>query len=167
MLEIVSQAGNIKSGIGAITPILKHPKVEQKKKFTMVKSHLLGGGLHQCGTWGHTPQNVYGRLLHSSMYAYRIATHNQFDAERVYSMFSDADLIQEFSLVSPSCMLRACRLTLFARLIPKAPKHMYDIGWIHALKEDLLWLSLSGKLTCSCDDLDAVGGPYTIRVSIH
>ncbi len=52
-LEIVSKAGYIKSGIGAITPILKHPKVELKKKLTMVKSHLLGGGLYQCGTWGY------------------------------------------------------------------------------------------------------------------
>ncbi len=32
----------------------------------------------------------------------------------------------------------------------------YDTGWIHALKEDLLWLSLSGELSCSCDDLNAV-----------
>ena len=99
----------------------------------------------------YIPQNVYGRLFHSIMYAYRIATHSKFDVERVDSMLSDADLIHEFSLVSPSCMIRACRLTLFARLILKAPKHIhdivhsmyrFDIGWIHALKEDLLWLSL-------------------------
>ncbi len=114
----------------------------------MVKSHLLGGGLYQCGTWGHIPHNVYGRLFHSIMYAYRIATHNKCDAERVDSMFSDADLIQEYSLVSPSCMIRACRLTLFARLILKAPIHIlelirnmyqYDIGWIHALMVELIW----------------------------
>ncbi len=66
----------------------------------MVKSHLLGGGLYQCGTWGYIPQNVYGRIFHSIMYAYRTATHNKFDVERVDSMLSDADLIQEFSLVS-------------------------------------------------------------------
>ena len=125
-LEIVSKAGYIQSGIGAIPPILKHPKVELKKKMSMVKSHLLGGGLHQCGTWGYIPPNVYGRLLPSIMYAYRIATHNKFDADRIDSMFSDADLIQEYSLVS-SCMIRACRLTLFARLILKAPMHIQDI----------------------------------------
>ena len=91
-------------------------------------------------------------------------------------MFRDADLIQEYSLVSPCCMIRACRLTLFARLILKAPIHIlelirnmyqYDIGWIRALKEDLLWLSLSGELSCSCEDLNAVEALKTIRASLY
>ncbi len=97
-------------------------------------------------------------------------------------MFSDADLIQEYSLVSPCCMIRACRLTLFACLILKPPIHIlelirnmyqYDTGWIHALKEDLLWLSLSGELSCSCDDLNAVdaliqsGLPFNITAALR
>ena len=141
--------------------MLKHPKVELKRKLTMVQSHLLGGGLYQCGTWGHIPQNVYGRIFHAIMYAYWLATGNKFDADKIDNLFSDADLIQEYNLVPPCCMIRACRLTLYARLILKAPTHIlelvrnmyqFDIGWIQALNEDLLWLSLAGELPCSCDD---------------
>ncbi len=58
-------------------------------------------------------------------------------------MFSDADLISEYDLVSPMSIIRYSRISLFARIAGKSPLCLvnllktvwdYDFGWISALR---------------------------------
>ena len=94
-----------------------------------------------------------------------MATFNVFNPILIQEIVSDADLIYEYSLMSPSSMIRCCRLLLYNRIVIKAPTMIIDLlqfmynenyGWISALKEDLRWLSLSGKLPQPCDDLPVI-----------
>ncbi len=122
-MEVVSKAGYIKSGLKAIAPVLKHPKVDLKRKVIMISSHLLAGGLHHCGAWGRLPYNVYVKLFHAILHAYRMATHNVYDPAKIQDIFSDRDLIQEFGFVAPASLIRCSRLLLFNRLVRKAPQY--------------------------------------------
>jgi len=80
-------------------------------------------------------------------------------------MFSDADLISEYGLVSPMSIIRYSRISLFARIAGKSPTCLVDLlktmwdgdfGWVSALRSDLKWFSYSGCLPSPPEDLPAV-----------
>ncbi len=88
-----------------------------------------------------------------------------FDPSIINFMFSDADLISEYDLVSPMSIIRYIRISLFARIAGKSPlcfvdllKTMWldDFGWVSALRSDLKWLSYSGNLASPPEDIVSV-----------
>ncbi len=164
-LEVVCKSGYIRSSVNSIRRVICNPHVSLKKKLTCIQAHLLAGGLNISGTWSHIPSNAYAKLFHSILHAYRVATKNVYNPAMVQRIFSDAELIEEFGLIAPMSMIRANRMSLFYRIVRKAPpllidlmRSMYDVkyGWIDCLKTDLARLSLSGYLPVDFGSLPAL-----------
>ncbi len=116
---------------------------------------------------------LYGKNHSAVAQVYRIATKNVFDPAAVNSMFSDADLISEYGLVSPMSIIRYSRLSLFARIAGKSPLCLVDLlktvwgdcfGWVQALRSDFKWLYYSGLLISPAEDIsshfDAIAVDY-------
>ncbi len=68
-------------------------------------------------------------------------------------------------VVSPMSIIRYSRISLFARIAGKSPVCLVnllktvwnsDLGWIHALRNDIKWLSDSGLLISLPDDIPSV-----------
>ena len=143
--EVSTRAAVIRSGTRAIKSVLQSPGFPLVKKLSFVKAHLFSSGFFQCSTWGPLSPSLYGKIHSSVIQVYRVATRNLFNPSVVNFMFSDADLICEYGLVSPMSIIRYSRISLFARVAGKSPSCLVDLlkavwdgdfGWVCALRRD-------------------------------
>jgi len=67
---------------------------------------------------------------------------------------NDEDILYQYNITNPSTMIRVARLSLWSRILCKAPKLVIDlcmdlasikIGWPNAVQDDLKWLCGSAK----------------------
>ena len=58
-------------------------------------------------------------------------------------MFNDDDIIYKYSFMCPRTILRLSRLSLFMRILAKAPafQSSFKKGWVASLVADFQWLS--------------------------
>ena len=149
--EVSTRCCIMRSGIKQYSRILSNPRIPVKSKITIIRMYLLTKGVFQCSTWPIL-NTAHLRKFHSTiLYMYRKATNNCFQvSDPNGDMFSDADIVKEFSLVSPSAMLRQARLQLLTRILDKSPTAIVSLihasydntsGWLHAIKSDLTIVS--------------------------
>ncbi len=118
----------------------------------------------QCSTRGPLPITLYAKINHASLYVYHRATKILFNLTKVQLLFSDADHISEYNLISPHVYIRVARLSLFARIAGKLPCVVsilevswgFDFGWVSTLRNDPAWFACSGHLPVPADDVPLV-----------
>ena len=125
--EVVTRAAIIRGCARALKPVLSNPRLALSKKLSLVKAHIFASGLFQCSTWGPLSTPLYSKTHAAVVQVYRIATKHVFNPASVNFIFSDADLISEYGLVSPMVMIRQSRLSLSARLAAKSPRCVLDL----------------------------------------
>ena len=73
---------------------------------------------------------------------------------------NDEDILYQHNIMNPSTMIRVARLSLWSRILCKAPKIVIDlcmdlaiiqVGWPKAVADDLRWLCGSAKYATSAD----------------
>ena len=150
--ETVARCAYVRTGIRKFHHILSSPLTPLHRKIVLVKAYLFSGGFYNCGTWSELPYNMYKKVHACVLNVYRTITNSSFSVlNETGDLFSDADLIYKYQLVTPMTMLRSSRLLLFTRVMQKAPKLIVPLlftlveaqpkrGWVAALEKDLLWL---------------------------
>ena len=113
--------------------------------------YLLTRGVFQCSTWPILNASHLRKLHSTILYMYRKATNNCFKvSDPNGDMFSDEDIVSEFSLITPSAMLRQARLQLLTRILHKSPAAIVNLihasynntsGWMSAISSDLTIVS--------------------------
>ncbi len=152
--EVFLRGVYIRTGLKTFHKIFLNRCLTTKKKVTIVKAYLFAGGTFQCSAWPNLCITLYRKFHQAVVAAHRKATCSFFNPlDPGQDMLSDADLIQEYSLVSPLSTLRSSRSSLLSRIISKAPPMLLDMvratsgvpgGWGKSVQSDLAWLSLAG-----------------------
>jgi len=127
--------------------IFKNKALTAQKKIMVSKSYLLTKGCFQCGTWPNLPKIVYHKFYSSVMGVYRLAMQHHQPDDRT----TDADLLINYKLISPSNLLRLSRVLVFIRMIAKQVKCLLDMvlimsslstGWAHDVFTDIRWMAV-------------------------
>ena len=148
--EVAIRAAVIGSGINMFSRILKNPSVSPSIKIKVVRIYLMSAGLFQCSTWPELSNTSMLKFHSALLRAYRIATNNVFNPANLATPMSDQEIIDQYSLDSPTALIRRMRIQLFARIHIKRPAvlinliHLcadYPKGWCAALKSDLFIIS--------------------------
>ena len=105
-----ARAAIIRGCAHALKPVLSNPRFPVAKKLSFVKAHMFASGLFQCSTWGPLPNPLYSKIHAAVVQVYRIATKNTFCPASLNFLFSDIDLVEKYSLMSPMVMIRQSRL---------------------------------------------------------
>jgi hypothetical protein len=135
-------------------------------KISAVQAYVFSKGLFQCSTWPRLDDTQYKRFHSNILRIYRDATGTYYKVipanesgsseltVDTASLFNDDDVIFQHKLICPMTMLRYARLSLFFRIVRKAPPNLLNImvaqcgsnykkGWAFSVLSDLSWLCQS------------------------
>ena len=156
--EVTKRCGMMRSESSRLCKaVLRVPSVPVPKKIKVVQTYVLSKGTFQCGTWPMLPDVQYKRFHSCILSIYRNASGNYYKSGQeghemcdVASMFNDDDIIYEYNFMCPRTILRLSRLSLFMRILIKAPPYLLQLatdqscfkkGWAASLMADFKWLS--------------------------
>ena len=134
--EITKRCGMMRAESRSLcSKILKCSSIPLVKKISVLQAYILSKGTFQCGTWVALPDVQYKRFHKCILDIYRSICGKNYkpgggnDSEHVdvTSMFSDDDVIYEHGFINPRTMLRLSKLTLFSRIVYKAPPLLMQI----------------------------------------
>ena len=165
--EVTYRSVSMRHAMKSYQHIFSNPRVPLNTKLIVVKVYLLTRGSFQCGTWPILDSTQANRFHATVLHIYRRATGNTFKVNDASGdMFSDADIVHKYELISPSAMIRNARLQLFLRILIKQPTAIIklihrcstlDVGWIAAVKSDLAIVAPFFPTVCTGDFIDTIG----------
>jgi len=150
--EVAVRSAYIIKGAKKFSAIFKNPRVPVQRKINIAKAHILTGGSYQCNTWPELGVRSFLKFHHAILAVYRMATGTQIHKDFDGNPFSDGEVITKYNLLSLIVIIRLARISLFFRVCSKnviIVKHLLfalassENGWVKALKNDLMWFSLS------------------------
>ena len=131
--------------------ILLSKALSLKTKIIILNTYIFSKGTYNCGTWPPLLRPCLARFHNTIMNLYRVAVGNYFikDQDNTH-LLTDADIIYENSLLSPTALIRLSRVSLLCRIVLKDSSYVLGLvdrladmpsGWIQAIREDFALVS--------------------------
>ena len=146
--EVTKRCGIMRAEASSLSAkIFKSSGTCLQHKVLLLQSYILSKGTNQCGAWAALPDVQYKRFHKCILDVYRaVCGHKCYkrgidDTVDVPAMFTDDDVIFKYGFMNPRTMLRLFKLTLFSRIVTKAPPLLLELiraqglfskGWVHS-----------------------------------
>ena len=159
--EVFSRCGIMSQGAGTLQKkVLQNSSIKLEKRLAILSAYIFTKGTFQCSTWSDlsptASKRFHGAIM--KLYRYTIGIHHGNSKGSID--INDEDILYQYKITNPSIMIRVARLSLWSRILCKAPQMVTDlcmdmavvqIGWPMAVIDDLKWLSASKRCSTSTD----------------
>jgi len=159
--EVSARCGMIRQTLGRLkSNIFLNNAIEIRKRLIIFQIYVLTRGMFQACTWSELKGNIYVKFHKCIMDCYRHITGHYYLNPDGKEMMTDDLIIEQYALMSPHTLLRVSRLSLFARLVAKAPSSFKSLmidcasiesSWSSDVMSDLHWFTVSGAFSECCD----------------
>ena len=134
--------------------VLQNSSIKLEKRLAILSAYIFTKGTFQCSTWSDLSPTASKRFHGAIMKLYRLTIGMYHGNKKGIENINDEDILYQYNITNPSTMIRVARLSLWSRILCKAPKIVIDlcmdlasiqVGWPKAVQDDLRWLSGSAK----------------------
>ena len=153
--EVFSRCGIMSQGAGSLQKkILQNSSIKLEKRLAILSAYIFTKGTFQCSTWSDLSPTAAKKFHGAIMSLYRRTIGMYHGNKKGIENINDEDILYQYNITNPGTMIRVARLSLWSRILCKAPKLVIDlcmdlasikIGWPNAVQDDLMWLSGSAK----------------------
>jgi len=158
--EVSVRTAAMRSGsLGIRKQVLRNASIPVDKRLFILHVYIFTKGAFQCSTWSKLTNSEYKRFHACIMSLYRDVCDNYHGNKGGNKVLNDSDMLFQYDVSHPMCILRVARLSLFARVLVKAPEQFKELvldmgelpqGWTRCVIGDLQWLALAPDFS-ACD----------------
>ena len=153
--EVFSRCGIMSQGAGCLKKkILQNSSIKLEKRLAILSAYIFTKGTFQCSTWSDLSPTAAKKFHGAIMSLYRYTIGMYHGNKQGIQNINDEDILYLHNVTNPYTMIRVARLSLWSRILCKAPKIVIDlcmdlaaiqVGWPAAVMADLKWISSSEK----------------------
>ena len=144
--EVAFRMALMRADVHKLRKVMNQPLLPVTRKLSIATAYLLTKGTYNVSTWPELTAFTMSKFHTGIMRIYRAATSNLYipGGERV--VLSDDAILDEFSLLSPTALIRLSRMSLLLRIVKKSSSYLLYLlrtlpsfkgGWMSLVQKDI------------------------------